>query len=223
MPCCWVAQPSIDQGSVAVPGHLRELEVGLRLLQRRLELIERRLVLRNLVIELRHRQLRQQFSCLDAIADVDVALGDVAGRAGIDVRLRECGRRARQGDRHDGRARLDRRDAHAGHEITLLLGGRHDLLLLRIVSPRAQHEAAGERQESAQARTDARPIGAAPGAASASSRVSRSTGRAFLPIELDHVIPIGGAKIIHRGGPRTRHRPRRRRCACAAWQRDKGR
>ena len=52
----------VDQRSVAAPGHLRELQVGLRLLQRRLELIERRLVLRNLVIELRHRELRQQIA-----------------------------------------------------------------------------------------------------------------------------------------------------------------
>ena len=40
-----------DQRPVPVPGYLRELQVGLRLLQRRSEPIERRFVLGNLVIE----------------------------------------------------------------------------------------------------------------------------------------------------------------------------
>jgi hypothetical protein len=90
----------VDQGFVAAPCILRELEARVGLVPRRLELIERRLVLRNLVIELRHCELRQQISCLDAIPDVDVALGDVAGRAGIDTRRGECSRRAGQGDRN---------------------------------------------------------------------------------------------------------------------------
>jgi hypothetical protein len=37
----------------------------------------------NLVDELRHRQLRQQLALFDVIADVDIALGDIAGGAGL--------------------------------------------------------------------------------------------------------------------------------------------
>jgi len=97
--------------------------------------IECSLVLRNLVIEFRYCELSQQFSGLDMISDVDVALGYVAGRARKDIGRGECGRRARQGDRNGAGARLDRRDAHAGYEITRPLGSRHHLLLLRNFSP----------------------------------------------------------------------------------------
>ena len=45
-----------------------------------------------------YRELRQHISCFDLIPNVDIALGDIAGRAGKDVRRGECGRRARQGD-----------------------------------------------------------------------------------------------------------------------------
>ena len=139
----------IDQRPVPVPGHLGEPQVRLRLGQCGLVLIERGQVLRNLVTLLGHRELDQLLALFDAIANVDVTLGDVAGRAGIDLGLRECGGRRRQGHRHNGGARPDHRDAHAGHEITLLLRSRHDLLLLRIVAPCAERNAAGEQQECA--------------------------------------------------------------------------
>jgi hypothetical protein len=85
----------IDQRSVVVPGHSHKLYVDPRLLQRRFELSERRLVLRNLVIELRHREPRKQISRLDVIADVDVAPSDIAGGASKDVRVCECGTQPR--------------------------------------------------------------------------------------------------------------------------------
>ena len=101
----------VDQRTVSVPGHLRKLYIGLRLLKRRFELSERCFVLRNLVIELRHRELRQHVARLDAIANIDVALGDITGRAGKDIRVRKCGGRARQGHGYcaQGLARPSRR------------------------------------------------------------------------------------------------------------------
>src|SRR5262249_38479487 len=94
----WGNPALLDQRFVPAPGHLCEFSAGLRLLPRRLELIDRRLVLRDLVVELGYRELRQQISRLDAIPDLNIALVDIAGRAGKDVRRGECGRRARQGD-----------------------------------------------------------------------------------------------------------------------------
>ena len=84
-----------DQGAVPLPRHLCETPVRLRLLNRRLELAQRGLRLHDLVIELRSRDLRQQLPFPDAVADIDVALVDVAARASKDVRRRECRRRAR--------------------------------------------------------------------------------------------------------------------------------
>jgi hypothetical protein len=78
-----------------VPGHLHKLYVGPRLLQRCFELSESRLVLRNLVIELWNRQLGKHFARLNPIADVDVALDDIAGGASKDVRVCECGTQPR--------------------------------------------------------------------------------------------------------------------------------
>jgi hypothetical protein len=57
----------LDQWFVPTPGRFCEPSAGLRLVQRRLELIKSRFVLRNLIIEHRHCELRQQISCLDAI------------------------------------------------------------------------------------------------------------------------------------------------------------
>src|SRR3984893_13085294 len=111
----------------------------------------------------------------------------------------------------------------AEHEIMLLPGGGHDFLLQRIVSPPAQHEAAGKQQESAQRKQT-------PTASAAHMRatpwllpdlaVERATVQS---IPVDRVIVVQAKQIIHRGDPRTRHRLVRRHCACAAWQTDTGR
>jgi hypothetical protein len=102
------------------------------------------------MIEFRHCKVRKQASCLHMVADVNVALGDVAGCAGIDARGSKCGRRARKGDRNRGAVRRNRCDTIAGHEIAILPGRRQDLLLQGMVSPPAEHEAAGKQQRSAE-------------------------------------------------------------------------
>src|SRR5262249_24529300 len=56
------------------------------------------------MIELGRRDLYQQISGFDLAADIDVALGDVAARARVNVGLRESFRGARPRNRHDGAA-----------------------------------------------------------------------------------------------------------------------
>ena len=90
-------EPSLlDQIAVARIGDLGELTACLGLLQRRLVLGQRRLGLRNLVVEFRRGDFRQQGSGLDPIADVDVALFDVAAGARENICRLECRRGRRQ-------------------------------------------------------------------------------------------------------------------------------
>src|ERR1700738_1336890 len=111
----------------------------------------------------------------------------------------------------------------AEHEIMLLPGGRHDFLLQRIVSPPAQREAAGKQHKSAKRKQTSTPSAAHVLATPwllLDLAVERGTVQS---IPVDRVIPVGAKQIIHRGDPRTRHRQRRRHCACAIWQTDTGR
>jgi hypothetical protein len=103
--------------------------------------------LRDLVVELRYRELRQQISDPDAIADVDGALGDIAGRTGINARGGEGRRGPWQSDGHGGRAGLDRRSLQLWFEVRRVLREGHGLLLLRVVLPPAHRKSAGKQQE----------------------------------------------------------------------------
>ena len=99
-PCCGVTQPFWTSGLVAVPGDLGEIAIGFGLLQRGLHLRERPLRLRDLMLELGGGDLHQQLPGLDVAADVDVALGDVAARPGVDIGLLEGFGGAGPGHRH---------------------------------------------------------------------------------------------------------------------------
>src|SRR6202008_2088850 len=99
-------------------------------------------------------------------------------------------------------------------KVPLLLGSRHDLALLRVVSPRAQRKAAREQQKSAK-----REQTPAPSAARFSAMLWRLLDAApesrFVQwIRGDRVVSIEDPKLIHWADPRTRHRLRRRRYAC---------
>ena len=133
-----------NQRLIPAPCHLSQIQVGFRLLQRRRELDKRRLILRDLMIQFRYSELRKKLAGLDVIADIDIALFDVAGSACIDVRIRERGGRCRQGHDDVPRTRADGRDTNARHEIANLPGGRRDRALLRIRAGRAESEPAGE-------------------------------------------------------------------------------
>ncbi len=121
-----------DEPLVPVPRHLRQVPVCLRLFHRRPELNQRGLRLGDLMIELRRDDLGQQLPLFHAIADVGVALVDIAARAGVHIRNGERGGGCGQCDEHGRIARLHGGHAHARYEIANLLGGRHDHPLLRI-------------------------------------------------------------------------------------------
>ena len=73
------------------------------------------------MIELGRGDLREKLALLDVVADIDVALVDIAAGTGEDV-CRGKGRGGgRQGDGHGAVARLDRANADLGHEIGPLL------------------------------------------------------------------------------------------------------
>ncbi len=125
----------IDQRAVAPPGHPCKLHIRLRLLHRCLELLQRRFRLGDLVVELRGDDLDQQLALLHVVADIDIALFDVAACASKDVGGRECGGGSRQADDHGAVARAHRSHAQSWHKIATLLCRGHGLLLLRIVAP----------------------------------------------------------------------------------------
>ena len=79
---------------------------------------------------------------LDLIADIDVALLDVAAGAREDIRRLECRRGRRQGDGDLAVAGADRGHANVGHERPALLRGGRDVALGLVVAPAAQSEAA---------------------------------------------------------------------------------
>lgn len=98
-----------DERIVALPGHSCQIQGDLRLLLRRLQLRQRGFCLSYLVIKLGSGDLNQRLPFLYRIADIHVALVDIAARASEDVRGGERrGRRRKPRDR-DGVGRLPRR------------------------------------------------------------------------------------------------------------------
>ena len=130
------------------------------------------------MIEFRRGDLSQKLAILDAVADVDVALVDIAAGAGEDVGLGESRGGARQGDEHGLVARLDRGDMEARHEIGLPLRGGRNLAVLRLVAPGAE----GERRQRGPAARRARAIWRPKCAACAEDRRAPAfRGTALLP------------------------------------------
>ena len=141
-------EPSLfDQIAVARIGDLGELTACLRLLQGRVILGQRRLGLRNLVVELGGGNVRQQGSRLDPIADIDVALFDVAVGARKNIRRLKCRRRRRQGDGNLTVAGADRSHPDVGNKGPALSRGSRDLELGLVVAPGAYCKAASEQQQ----------------------------------------------------------------------------
>src|SRR5262249_23556211 len=123
-----------DKWIIAVPGHLCQIQVGLRLLLRRLELRQRGFCLGDLVIELRRGDLDQKLPLFYPITDVHVALLNVPPGAREDAGGGE-GRAGRREPRDRDRvARLDRRHAHTGNEIPALLGNSDGIALPLIMA-----------------------------------------------------------------------------------------
>ena len=132
------------------------------------------------MVKFGHSKLRKQFSRHDMIADIDIALFDIARGASIDVRFRESGRRCRQGDDDIAGARPYGRDPHARYEITNLLGGRHHLPLLRIGAGCAEGQTSGEQQGRAEPEQNASPSALSIGRPCGAFSVLRSPVRFLL-------------------------------------------
>ena len=132
-PCCGVAQPFSTSGLSRAQLALPSSRLALRLLQRCLELRQGGFGLGDLMVELGRGDLGQQLALLDRVADIDVAPGDVAGRARVDVGGRKRAGRAGQRHRPSARAGAHRRDANARNEIAVLFRSRHDLRVQREV------------------------------------------------------------------------------------------
>ena len=89
-------------------------------------------VIRHPSAELRGDDLHQQLPLLHVIADVDVALVDIAAGASEYVGDRKRGGRGRQRDRHIIPARPHRLNPQGRDGIETLLGGRHSPYTLGI-------------------------------------------------------------------------------------------
>src|SRR5229473_2681117 len=103
----------------------------------------------DLVIELGRHDRGQELACFHPVADIDVALIDVAAGTGEDVGGGEGRRRAGQADDPIGLAGPHRADTDGRHEVAPLLGGCHDLAILRKMAPRAGRDGRHERQQNA--------------------------------------------------------------------------
>ncbi len=122
-----------------------------RLAQGCLVLRQSRLRLGDLVVELGGADHRKQVARLDARADIDIALNDVAACPGKDVGRFKGGRRGRQNHLVNIGARLDCSDANPRDEVALLLSGRGDFEMLAIMLLHADRQAGGEQQQGAEA------------------------------------------------------------------------
>ena len=146
-PCCAVVQPCFQELAVAVPGHLGEVAVGLRLLEVGAQLRQCAFRLRDLVLDLRRGDLDEKIASLHPATDVDIALGDVAAGACIDIGLLEGFRGAGPARDAELIAGAHRRGAHRRHEVAPRLCGRHHLGVQREVLPEAIAEGTGEKRD----------------------------------------------------------------------------
>jgi hypothetical protein len=126
---------------------LGKIAIGLRLQERRAQLRERAFGLRDLMLDLGRGDLDEQIACLDTAADVDIALGNVAAGARIDVGLLEGFRRAGPGHGSDGVAGADHGRAHHRHKTaTGFRAGHHFRVQLKML-PEAVTDRAGKQQK----------------------------------------------------------------------------
>src|SRR6202011_3741458 len=111
------------------------------------QLREGSLVLRNLVVEFGHCELCEQFALLDMIPDIDIALDNVTGGAGVDVCRSKGGRSPMKGHRIDRRTCLNGSDKHGRSEAARLIGCQKSLSLLRVVTQGTERDEIGQQQE----------------------------------------------------------------------------
>ena len=175
-------EPSLlDQIAVARIGDLGELAACLRLLQCRLVLGQRCLGLRNLVVEFGGGDVRQQGAGLDPIADVDIALFDIAVGAREDIRRLKRRCRRGQGDGNFIVAGADRSHANVGNKGPALLRGGRDVELGLVMAPGTGSKAAHEQKQrdSAEQRPSVTTSRLRPVPGSATTRSVSGSGRSL--------------------------------------------
>src|SRR5262245_8625719 len=109
------------------------------------------------MIEFRCNDLRQQLTFLDVVADINLALGDIAAGTREDVGGCESRGRCRQAYDVDPAAGLDGRHANVRDKIATLFGGGQGLAILRVVTPRPGRQRARSDQSEGYARGPADP------------------------------------------------------------------
>jgi hypothetical protein len=133
--------------------------LGFVLVLRRLSRLQTVAVLRDLVLDLGSGDFGQELPGLDVIADIDIALGDIAAGARIDVGLHKAERRCGQCHVQPSEPLRHLLDMHARDEVRLPLGGGRDLAMLLVMPPHAECESADEQHENTKAEQP--PSGAA--------------------------------------------------------------
>ena len=120
----------LHQQLITVPGDARQILLGHGVFQRGACLIELLFGLRHhgaglqdLGIQIRRFDIGQQLPRVDAIADIHIAFADIAGGAGINIRLGQRRDIARQEQRGLGRRALDAGGLHDGNSLGLAFGG----------------------------------------------------------------------------------------------------
>ncbi len=126
--------------------HLRQLLVGVALFYRGFGLRFRRLGLSDLVVEFGRAQHREHVARPHVIADIGLALFDIAVGAGVDVGGGIGEGRARQGDVDRRRRRLDRADMDDRNHVAIIVLGRDRRLPRRKGPPCAERQAGGQQQ-----------------------------------------------------------------------------
>ncbi len=101
------------------------------------------------MVELRGGNVRQQGSGLDPIADVDVALFDIAVGTRENIRRLKRRRGRGQGDRNFAVSGADRGHADVRDKSSVLLRGHRDLALGLVVAPASHCKTTREQQQHA--------------------------------------------------------------------------
>ena len=134
------------------------------------------------MVDLRRGDFGEKLSLLHLIADIDIALGDIAAGAREDIGGREGRRRAGQRHQHGGVARLDRGCAHCRHEVLAHRGIGHRLARLRVIAPGAEGDTRTKQEKNPNAEQPPD---------------SSAAGFSPHPLGVDAVLSLNRCHVIH--------------------------
>src|SRR6185437_13041333 len=104
----------------------------------------------DLMIQLRCHDFGQQLSSFYVVADIDLALVDVATGARENICVRERRGGGRQSDDFGTGARPHGRDSYLWNQVAARLQGGHHLTMLLIVAPCARSQRRSQRKGDAE-------------------------------------------------------------------------